>query len=70
MYFDHEKYPIIIGADYINDEGEIGTLEAAEICPNKNEAEIIINTNYKGRFYKLNYPTFTIYWKLFNYERN
>lgn len=64
MIYDHEKYPIIAGARYSNEYGEIGVLEAFELFPNKNEAEIIINMNYKGQFYKLNYSTFAFQWKL------
>ena len=44
-YFNHEKYPIIVGATYVskksNDEG---VLDAAELRRHKNEAEIIIKT--------------------------
>lgn len=64
-YFNHEKYPIIVGATYVskklNDEG---VLDAAELFRHKNEAEIIIKTDYHGRYYKLNYPTFCFDWEL------
>lgn len=62
--FDHNKYPIITGATYVNDEGETGILEAAELFTEKNDALIVINTKNRGRYYKLNYAMFTIYWKL------
>lgn len=64
MSFQHDKYPIIIGGSYTNKEGEVGILEYAALYPRKNEAEIRINMNYHGRWYILNYATFTFDWKL------
>jgi hypothetical protein len=66
MTFDHKTYPIIIGATYIHEDGDEGEIVSADIYPSMNKAEIIINTNYKGRFYKLNYATFAFQWKLKN----
>ena len=63
--FAHKKYPLITGNYYINDEGETGFLEKVDLDPSRNDAEIIINTEHKGRIYRLNYATFTHYWKLF-----
>ena len=62
--FNHDKYPIVVGAAYTNDDGEIGILEHAELYVNRNDALIEINTNNRGRHYRLNYATFTMYWKL------
>lgn len=65
MELNHEKYPIIIGSKYINEEQEIGTLEIAEIFPEKNGAHIEIDMHNAGRWYKLNYDTFCFNWRLF-----
>ena len=64
MIIDHEKYPIIVGEIYINDENQMGTLESCELVRSKNDAEIVIDTHNKGRCYKLNYDSFCMYWKL------
>lgn len=66
MNFDHNKYPIIVGATYINNENQKGILESCELFPTKNNAKIIIDMQNKGMFYKLNYDTFCMYWKLLN----
>lgn len=62
--YNHDKYPIVVGATYINDDGETGVLESAELSGCRNDALIEINTNYCGRYYRLNYATFTMFWKL------
>lgn len=62
--FNHDKYPIVVGAAYANDTDEIGILEYAELFVDRNDALIEINTNNCGRYYRLNYATFTMYWKL------
>lgn len=61
---DHKKYPIIVGASYINDDKQIGILESAEIFEHKNDVEIVIDMCNKGQFYKLNYAMFCMYWRL------
>lgn len=61
---NHTKYPIIVGAKYINEESEIGILEAAELFPRKNDARIEINLNDCGKYYRLNYSTFCLNWTL------
>lgn len=64
---DHEKYPIIVGAKYKNlTNNEVGILESAVIYRQKNDAEIVINMDDCGRFYKINYTSFTLYWKIIN----
>lgn len=64
---DHEKYPIIVGAKYQNlTDNEIGVLESAVIYRQKNDAEIIIDMDDCGKFYKINYASFTLYWKILN----
>jgi hypothetical protein len=60
-----EKYPIIIGAIYINTDNETGVLESAKLISNKNDVIIVINTNNCGKFFKINYATFTYYWRLY-----
>lgn len=64
MCFNHKKYPIIIGAEYINEDDEIGTLYYCELFDRRHDALICINMNYKGQYYKLNYATFCFDWKL------
>jgi hypothetical protein len=61
---DHKKHPIIIGAKYVNDDEEVGVLESCVLYPRIDNAEIVINTDNCGRFYRLNYDTFTYFWKL------
>lgn len=62
--YNHDKYPIVVGGIYINDDGETGVLESAELYVNGNDALIEMNTNDCGRYYRLNYATFTMFWKL------
>jgi hypothetical protein len=65
MELNHDKYPIVIGARYENTlTNEIGILESASLIRDKNDAEIIIDMDNCGCFYKLNYSTFTFYWVL------
>ena len=60
----NEDYPIICGAKYINQHGEIGWMEAFELLRSTNDAEIIIDMRDNGKFYKLNYSAFCCNWKL------
>lgn len=69
MTFDHKKYPIIIGSFYENDNNEVGVLEAVELFTDRGEAEIIINMENKGRFYKLDYTTFVSYWRIYKAKK-
>jgi hypothetical protein len=64
MKIDHNKYPIIIGSTYVNDENQIGTLVSCDMIIEMNNAEITIDMKNKGMFYKLNYDTFCMYWRL------
>ena len=64
MKIDHNKYPIIIGSTYVNDEYQIGILDSCEMFNSLNNAEIRIDMQYRGIFYILNYDTFCMYWKL------
>jgi hypothetical protein len=64
MKIDHNKYPIIIGSTYVNDENQIGTLVSCDMIIEMNNAEITIDMKNKGMIYKLNYDTFCMYWRL------
>ena len=64
MKIDHYNYPIIIGSLYVNDENQIGTLVSCDMIIEMNNAEITIDMKNKGMFYKLNYDTFCMYWRL------
>lgn len=70
MNYNHDKYPMIIGAKYLYSSREgaanksfdkmIGTLERVELS--KKEIELRINETL---FYWIgNYESFTFYWKL------
>lgn len=62
--YNHEKYPIVIGDCYVNDEGETGILYAAELLTDKNDAIIQIEMHKgAGNYYKLNYYQFTRFWR-------
>ena len=64
MKINHNKYPIIVGSSYINDENQIGTLVSCDMIIEMNNAEITIDMKNKGMFYKLNYDTFCMHWRL------
>lgn len=51
MNFNHEKYPIIVGAIYVNEKlGEEGVLDSCVLYRRRrNDAEIIIDVNFHGR---------------------
>ena len=64
MKIDHYNYPIIIGSLYVNDENQIGTLVSCNMIIEMSKAEITIDMQNKVMFYKLNYDTFCMYWRL------
>jgi hypothetical protein len=67
MNIDHDRYPLIIGADYYNETlNVIACLEEVEMFTNEGDAEIVLVTYSHGCQYKINYYTFTMYWKLMN----
>ena len=64
MKINHNKYPIIVGSLYVNDENQIGALVSCNMIIEMNNAEITIDMKNKGMIYKLNYDTFCMYWRL------
>lgn len=65
MTYNHDKYPIIVGARYRNVADRVcGILENAELIAEKDDAKIEIKVENSHCYYKLNYSTFCFYWKL------
>lgn len=63
MTFDHQKYPILVGRRYINDEQQVGAMESCCLKGSESDADIVIEMENKGQCYRLNYATFCLYWK-------
>lgn len=65
MNYDHDKYPIVIGAKYRrNSTNTIGILESAELLRHKNDALIEIKAEDDYCVFRMNYATFAIDWIL------